>query len=118
MADPDGIATPINAVVVCDLLAGRNRPQGNYLTNAIDGFHVRVGVARVIDVPLRNLHEDDFSSMEIVAMTGVFSGAEWTLPIDYCRIIDFEHGIAPTNRVRSKHPGTLNARMSDFHAAQ
>lgn len=51
-------------------------------------------------------------------MTGVFSGAEWTLLIHYSRIIDFEHGIAPSNRVRSKYAGTLDARMSDFHAAQ
>ena len=50
-------------------------------------------------------------------MTGVFSGAEWTLLIHYSRIIDFEHGIAPSNRVRSKYPGTLDARMSDFRAA-
>src|SRR5579864_2716643 len=118
VANPDGVAAAIDAIVVRDFLARRDIAQGNYEAPAPQGLHIDVRIAGVVDMPFRHLHEHDFAACKIVAVARVVDGRKRTCPVNDAGIVQRVHGFAFAERPRGEHPEALNRRRPDYDAVR
>jgi hypothetical protein len=62
VALPDHVSIAIDTVIVSDFVASTDVAEGHYMADSIDRSDVSIRVARVVNVPLGNLHPDRLSA--------------------------------------------------------
>jgi hypothetical protein len=107
-ARPECIAVAVNRIVVSDLFSSSNISQTYNEPLSFDSPGVSVRLTRVVDVPLRRLHQHDSTLFEIVAMAAFLPGLERVLRVRDARIVDRQDRLARTKRGVAKHSDALD----------
>src|SRR5215467_11729203 len=90
LASPDGFSVAVDAIVAGNLLFRGYIPQCPYQPASIHGLHVAVGVAGMIDVALRSLHQHYRFPGKVVAVAWIVARREWMRVGQDSRIVDFK----------------------------
>src|SRR5215468_8311911 len=110
VAGPDGFSVAVDGIVVGNLLSRGYIPQCPYQPASIHGLHIAVGVARMVDMALRRLHQHYRFPGKVVAMAWIFARREWMRFVHDSRIVDFKERIALPERPASKNTKSVDGR--------
>src|SRR5215472_10322682 len=94
VAGPDRFSVAVDGIVVGNLRSRGYIPQCPYQPASVHGLHVAVGVAGMVDIALRSLHQHYRFPGKVVAVAWIVARREWMRVVRDSRIVDFKERIA------------------------
>src|SRR5215471_4972468 len=111
LASPDGFSVAVDGIVVGNLHSRRYIPQCPYQPASIHALHVAVGVAGMVDIALRSLHQHYRFPGKVVAVAWIVARRKWMRVVHDSRIVDFKERITLPERPPSKNAKSVDGRI-------